>query len=227
MPVKMWHGWSSVQTRLTGVMVVAGIFAVLALVLSRTNETRRMDAYLAADAKEHGELLDHTVEMDGASLAMFTSDYARWGEMVQFVQTGDPTWAAVNIDEAIGTYQANAAWVFDAAGAPVHAVRDSSLVALREPMPPALSVKDVFGDSHFCHYFIAGPDGPVEIRGATIHPSDDPERKTPVHGYFLVARLWNGQYLAELSRLTGKTMGIESAHGRTKPSTEITRQWGC
>ena len=61
MPVKMWHGWSSVQPRLTGVMVVAGIFAVQALVLSRTNETRRMDAYMAADAKDDGELLDRAL----------------------------------------------------------------------------------------------------------------------------------------------------------------------
>ena len=226
MPVRMGRGWSSVQTRLTGVMVVVAIFAALLLVAFRTNETRRMDAYMAADAKDDGELLDRALDLEGSSLAMFAKDYTVWGEMVQFVRTGDRTWAKVNLDDGIGTYRANAAWVFDPAGAPVYAVRDSTLEAPLEPLPPGLSVKDVLGDSHFCHFFIAGPDGPVEIRGATIHPSDDDDRLTPVRGYFLAARAWNGQYLAELSRLTGKTVRIEPALDRTKPSTEIARQSG-
>ncbi|MCX6841659.1 MAG: PAS domain S-box protein, partial [candidate division WOR-3 bacterium] len=226
MPVKMWQGWSSVQTRLTLVMLAAATVAALVLVVSGKSETRKMDAYLAADAKEDGELLDRTLELEGGSLATFAKDYTNWGEMVRFVETGDRTWASVNIDDVLTTYRADAAWVFDAAGSPVYAVRDSTLEALLKPLPPGLSVKDEFGDGHFCHFFIAGPDGPVEIRGATIHPSEDDERKTPVRGYFLAARSWNRQYLTELTRLTGKTIRVEPTHGRTKPSTEIARQLG-
>jgi PAS domain S-box-containing protein len=223
MPAK---AWSTVQTRVTALVLAAAALAVFELVMSRSSETRRIDAYLATDAKEHAGLLDRTLELEGRSLATFARDYTNWGEMVQFVQTGDPTWAAVNIDEAISTYQANATWVFDTTGVLVYAAHDSATEALIKPLPSGLSVKDVFGDSHFCHFFIAGPDGPVEIRGATIHPSDDPERKTPVHGYFLVARLWNGQYLAELARLTGKDVMIEPARAGAEPSAEIVRQTG-
>ena len=218
--------WLSVQTRVSALVLATALLAVFGLFVSRSSETRRIDTYLAADAKEHAGLLDRTLELEGGSLATFAKDYTNWGEMVRFVETGDRTWASVNIDDVLATYRADAAWVFDAAGTPVYAVRDSALEALLELLPPGLSVKDEFGDGHFCHFFIEGPDGPVEIRGATIAPSDDPERKTPGRGYFLVARLWNGQYLAELSRLTGKTMRIEPAHGRTKPSTGIARQSG-
>ena len=226
MPVKMWRGWASVQTRLTGVMVAAAAVAVLALVLSRSSETHRIDAYLAADATEDGELLDQALELKGSSLATLAEDYSLWGEIVQFVQTGDRTWGNVNIDEGIGTYRANAAWIFDPAGAQVYAARDSTLAAPLEPLPPGLSVKDEFGNGHFCHFFIAGPDGAVEIRGATIHPSDDDERTTTVRGYFLAARTWNRQYLAELAQLTGKTLRIEPARSGAKPSAEISRKSG-
>jgi len=226
MPTGRLRGWASVQTQLTLVMVAAAVVAVLGLVLSQSDETRRIDAYLAADATAHGELLDRALELQGSSLATFAKDYSLWGEMVQFVQTGDRTWASVNINVGLGTYRADAAWVFDATGVQVYAVRDSILKTGPGPVPSGLSVKHVFGRDHFCHYFIAGPDGPVEIRGATIHPSEDDERKTPARGYFLVARSWNREYLAELSRLTGKTVRIEPANPGAKPSAEIAQQSG-
>jgi PAS domain S-box-containing protein len=207
-------------------MVAAAMLIVVALVLSQSGENHRIDAYLAADAKEHGELLDRALELQGSSLATFARDYSLWGEMVQFVQTGDRTWAKVNIDVGMGTYRANAAWVFNTTGALVYAAHDSTIEALLKPLPSGLRVRDVFGDGHFCHFFVTGRDGPVEIRGATIHPSEDDERKTPVRGYFLVARSWNREYLAELSRLTGKSMRIEPAGPGAKPSAEIARQSG-
>jgi hypothetical protein len=55
-------------------MVAVTILCVLGLVLSRSSETRRIDAYLAADAKEHGDLLDRTLELQGSSLATFAKD---------------------------------------------------------------------------------------------------------------------------------------------------------
>ena len=226
MPVKMWRGWSSVQTRLTLVVASAAALTVLALVLSQLNEARQIDAVLAADAKEHAQLLDRTLDLAGGALAAFAKDYSLWGEMVQFVRTEDRTWANVNIDVSIGTYQANAAWVFDATGALVYEVHDSILEPASEPLPSGFRDKDEFGGGHFCHFFIVGPDGPVEIRGATIQPSEDGERKTPARGYFLVARSWNREYLAGLTRLTGKAMAVGPARDRAKPTAEIARQSG-
>jgi PAS domain S-box-containing protein len=226
MPARIGRGWTSVQARLTLVMVTVAAMAVLALVLSQERETRRIDAYLAADAKAHGELLDRAIELEGSALATFAKDYTNWGEMVEFVRTGDRTWASVNIYGALTTYRANAAWVFDTAGSPVYEARDSALEAGPEPLPSDLSVKDVFGHDHFCHFFVSGTEGPIEIRGATIQPSDDPERKTSARGFFLVARAWNGQHLAELGRLTGKTVRIEPARAGATSSAEIARQSG-
>jgi PAS domain S-box-containing protein len=226
MPTARLQGWTSVQTQLTLVMAVGSLLVLLALILSRVGEDRRIDSFLAADAKEHGNLLDQALELKGSSLATFAKDYTYWDEMVQFVQTGNRGWASQNIKEAMGTYRANTAWVFDPAGSLVYAVRDSLLKTAPRLFPPGLSVKGAFGGGHFCHFFITGPDGPVEIRGATIHPSDDPERKTPVRGYFLAGRVWNQQYLAELARLTGKTLRIEPARADTQPAVVIDRGTG-
>ncbi len=99
MPKRQWPGWTSVQTRVTALMLTMALLAVLGLVMSQLSAARRTDAQLAADAAEHGKLLDHTLELEGSSLAVFAKDYSYWDELVQFVQTGDREWASVNIDD--------------------------------------------------------------------------------------------------------------------------------
>lgn len=145
-------------------MIVA-VLAVLAaaLLISEAGERREVSVYLTAAAKEHGVLLDRALELEGDSLATFVKDCSLWGEVVQFVQAGDRIWASVDLDEGIDTYQACAAWVLDAAGASVGAVRDPALEAMLEPLPPGRAVKGQFGDSRFRHFFTARPDGPAEI----------------------------------------------------------------
>ncbi len=217
---------TSVQTQLTLVMVTAAILAALALILSQASEPSRTDAFLAADAEEHGGLLDRALELEGSPLALFASHYSNRDEMVRFVETGGRTWASQNLDEALKTYRADAAWILDSTGSLVDAVRNFALATLIEPLPPGQSVRAIFGNDRLCHFFVAGPDGPVEIRGATIHASDDPEGTTPSRGYFLVARAWNRPYLAELTRVTGKTLRIDPARGGVEPTTEINRSTG-
>jgi len=226
MPAGRSQGWASVQTQLTLVMIAAAILAALALILSQASEPRRTDDFLAADAEEHRGLMDRAVELEGSPLALFANHYSSRDEMVQFVKTGGRTWSSVNIDEGMAMSRADAAWIFYPTGSLVDAVRDSALATLIEPVPPGLSVRAAFGSDRLCHFFIAGPDGPVEIRGATIHTADDPERKTPVRGYFLVAKAWNRPYLARLARLTGKKLRIEPARGGAAPTLRINRSTG-
>jgi len=217
---------TSVQARLTLVMVAVVAALAFALLLSESSERREIDTYLAASAEMHGELLDRALELKGGLLETLARDYSLWGEMVQFVKTGDPTWASVNIDAGMGTFQADAAWVFAPTGSQVYAWRDSALATGPEPLPPGVVPKDLFGDGHFCHYFISGPDGAMEVRGATIHPSEDDDRKTPVRGYFLVARSWHRHYVAELAQLTQKEIHIAPARVGAEISAEVIPQSG-
>ena len=226
MSVRKPQEWTTVQMQLTLVLAATAILIGAALVWSQSVEIHRIDIHLTADAAERGGLLNRVLELKGNSLETFAYDYSYWNEMVRLVQTGDRVWARQNIDAALRTYRANAAWVFDAAGSPVYTVRDSTLQTGPGPVPSGLSIRRVFAQNHFCHFFLTGPDGPIEVRGATVQPSSDPGRRTHARGYFLVARSWNQPYLAELMRLTGTTMRIVPVGPGAKPSTEVVRQTG-
>jgi signal transduction histidine kinase len=56
------------------------------------------------------------------------------------------------------------------------------------------------------HFFLRVPEGIMEIRAATIHPSSDGWRtQTPPQGYFFVGRLWSNPYIRNLARDSDNT----------------------
>jgi len=135
--------------------------------------------------------------------------------MVRFVETGDPRWAEENIASALGTFSADAAWVFNPDLSLVH-------VSSQEPGPSAGEspvnrdvLRRVFAEKHFVHFFLSAGDGLLEVRGATIHPTADAERLTPLRGYFLVGRRWDEEHLAEIESATGGSATLLAPDVRT------------
>ena len=58
MPAKTWL---SVQARVTALVLAIALVAVCELVVTQSSGTRRIDTSLAADASEHGKLLDRAL----------------------------------------------------------------------------------------------------------------------------------------------------------------------
>jgi signal transduction histidine kinase len=196
------------QTRLILVLLIA--FGTLAggLVLYQRAERARIHRFFLQRVQEENSTLDKLLELKGASLQMFAFDYTYWDEMVRCIETADRQWADEQIAEALGTYQAQVAWVYRLDRSLVYSTHDKEVQSLAGFNLPDDALAQLDPDGRFWHFFIPSPSGPVEIRAATVHPSSDPERKTQPRGYFVVGRLWNTAYVAELARLTGTTMQL-------------------
>jgi signal transduction histidine kinase len=69
-------------------------------------------------------------------------------------------------------------------------------------------ISKLFAGRPFCHFYIKAPGGILEIRGGSIHPSDDIERKTPAQGYFLAGRLWSKAYIDAIAKLCGYNLSL-------------------
>ncbi len=195
-----WLGRAVVQTE-TRVVLAVGLVTVLmlvGLVLHRQAEQGRIRRLFEQRVEEENAAFDKLLELKGEALAMFVYDYTYWDEMVRFTRTLNPVWAEENLVQPLATYRADAVWVFDTAGAPLFS-------ACRGDSTPRFSLPEQVLEplrqgERFIHCFVPGPDGPVELCGATIHPTDDPERKTPAYGLFIVGRNWDARFTGELSR---------------------------
>jgi PAS domain S-box-containing protein len=180
-----------------------------ALVFQRGAEQERLAFLVESEGQQKVDFFENILKLEGSSLETLAYDYTYWDEMVSFVATKDETWAEENIKEALYSYRANAAWVYDAVYSPVYAV--SNLDDIDGPEAVSLSgpdIRSLFKESKFCHFFIDTPSGLFEIRGATIHPTYDVKRETPPYGYFLVGRLWDEKYIYGLSELTGQEITV-------------------
>ena len=50
----------------------------------------------------------------------------------------------------------------------------------------------------------------VEIFGATIHPTNDPQRVTPPQGYLFVSKIWDKNYISGIEQMTMSDITLSS-----------------
>jgi signal transduction histidine kinase len=188
-----------IRTRLVLLLVcLLAVFGLSAAMLQRSHR-QETDDILTSLQNERSELLDRLLVLSGQSLRSFASDYSLWDDMVTFMQTGDPTWAAININPSLVNFNVQAAWVVRPDGSLLYAAAPPG-----EPLPVAPPLDDpLFLErlrrEKFLHFFQESAGGLLEVRTAPIHPSDDIKREQSVRGWFIVARRWSEAHVRTLS----------------------------
>ncbi|MBI2514109.1 MAG: hypothetical protein HYV96_19220 [Opitutae bacterium] len=200
------------QTRLVALLGL--LLAVFALSIGLLRQFQKHEAAESLEriAAERNELNDHLLDLTGRSLRDFANDYSMWGEMYQFVDSADPTWATVNIDASLVTFSSHAAWVFGVDGKLIYgSVRKLDATLKTPPFAPA-ELLPYLRRAKLGHFFLRSPAGILEIRTAPIQPSEDIERTTPAHGWFIVARLWDDEYQHSLQQFLESDVSLDAPH---------------
>lgn len=147
------------------------------------------------------ELLRRVIELKGASLAQFANDYSQWDDMVAFAVNPTKEWAVPNIDNSLKNFQVHGVWVFKADGGLAYTATQG--VPSGMPMPEFGSADPrVLFPSETGKAFYEVINGRLyECRAAGLRTSLDSERRGAIHGWFVVARLWDSELLDSLSVL--------------------------
>jgi len=154
---------------------------------------------------------DKIIELKGKSLQNMVNDYTFWDEMVNFIYFKDTQWAKQNINEALYSFNTNAAWIYAPDFTLVYSINNMDNDEIKDlPFVPKKFLYEYFlkQDNRFLHFFTETKNGILEIRAASVHPTSDPQRTTPPRGFFFVAKLWNADYIKELSDLTGNQISL-------------------
>ncbi len=192
----------SIWARTLIVVILLGLILLTAAFLLTAWEYAGMEKVLANRQDELTTLLSNSITISGKSLSVFTYDYTYWDDLVAFMQTGDPVWAKENLLGAMETYDASVLWIYRTDYALHYSITHDG-----EPAPeiPGITrlLPGLFDRQRLSHFFFQAPQGLLEVRGASIHPTADTDRITPPHGYFIAGRYWNSEYLSALTGLTG------------------------
>ena len=155
------------------------------------------------------ESVDAGVNNKNESLKLVVYDYTYWDELVKNVHLKDSAWFNENIPSIVNSFKTDFVAVYN--------LKELGLSInfsekIKKPyagiVPPELFIQ--LYKNRFCSYFIECPDGIMQISGATIHPTNDPDRKTDPQGYMFVGRLWDNQLLVEIGRMTNSTGEIRN-----------------
>ncbi|HVZ66150.1 MAG TPA: CHASE4 domain-containing protein [Lacunisphaera sp.] len=199
---------TSTKTRLALLLgtLLAG-FGATAGVL-RSMHVREADAMLANLRREREQLLQQVTDLSSRSLRNFAADYSNWDEMLAFVGSGDRSWAAINLDASLQTFNVNAAWVLRPDGSLVYGTTRQLDDRLREPPWSAAPLLARLRTDHFARFFVDLPAGVLEVRAGPIQPSSDVARTTAPQGWFLVGQLWSAGYLQNVGRVLDSDLSI-------------------
>ncbi|WP_298436850.1 CHASE4 domain-containing protein [Geobacter sp.] len=196
------------KTKLIGLLATALVVGLAFLLYDDFNYLGTLQKERMAEKET---LFDQVVAMRSDPIRHLVMDYSFWDDMVKFVYAPDPLWAEVNIDSSFASYRYSALWIYRADGTLAYSVqRDGTRIGHGAPSPaPEGWIKPLFaGKEEFPRFFVATPQGVMELHGAVIHSPRDGDRRGKRHGFLVAGVLWDDASLAELARLTRSTLTL-------------------
>ncbi len=208
------------QTKLIVLMgMVLGVFLLGMVFMHQVGKDQA--ALLSQDkAREKTLALEQLVRLLSRPLQTLSYDYTFWDEMVEFVATRDSAWAYDNVHIGLQTYETDAGWVFAPTGETVYTATADGVDGVIDDSIVLASIRDAMDQSWFNHWFIMAPLGVVELYSAPIQPSNDNDRKTEPRGYFVVAKIWDTDYLAEIERAIDAEIAVKPVSSETRSAFE-------
>lgn len=200
-----------VQTKIILLLVAVITTFLVGLWAFRLYERNKFRQIADERFGERSRSFDEFLDYHGQPLKTLALDFTAWDQMAEAIARGDDAWFTDNVgDSTLDSFHANTVWIYRTDGTCVFRLNNLSSDELNEVPIPRDALARVFAKEPLAHFFAATPQGIMEIRGGSVHPSKDFERKTPAQGFFFAGRLWSKPVLQEMSMFTGNDVSVVS-----------------
>ena len=200
-----------VQTKILVLLLAVGTIFVAGLVSLKLREHAQFRRIADERADERRHSFDETLDRFSTHLDVFAKDETYSDDMMQAVTTPDveqaKKWLSQHFNDA--TWQSSDAheiWVYHLDRSPLFTVFNPYAYGDLQNVTFPAGLFDALDKKRFLPFFIQTPKGLMEIRAATVHPSNDSYRQTPPRGYFLAGRLWGKEVIKELARFSSNNI---------------------
>jgi signal transduction histidine kinase len=190
----------SVQFRITLMLAVTAAAFICLLMLIQGGWGRQVDLLLHDRVEETDRVLRRVIALRANGARLHADDYTRWDDLVNFARERNPHWGDVYITQSITTFSLDFAWVLDEQFNVIFTANPGNDPSGAPLLVPAPALAAALRAAPIRHFFVRTPRGLLEIWTSPIQPSDDFERKTRIHGYYVIGRLWTPARIADLGR---------------------------
>ena len=215
------------KLQLRFILVLAAIFlgATSFLLLQQRFEIDRSNRLLASELSQHKTYFQNIVDLDGRSVQALDEDYSFWDAMVSFIQTDDVSFAQENLDTGLSTFNTDADWVYRPNGTLLYFSSADGTNTLKPINLPQAFFKKLT-TSKFAHFYIKIAGNVVEIRAATVVPSDDQYHATPEQGFLVVGRVLGASYTKNIATLSASNVQLSNPSNTKDEATNSNISFG-
>src|SRR5438876_8712756 len=163
-----------VQTKITLLLALV-ISAFLAGALAfRTYDRFKFRRIAQERFAERNRSFDEFLERNGEPIQTLVEDSTCLDRIVQAISSGETQWFNDNLNDAsLGAYHANAIWIYRPDGQLLYQHNNLNEPDLG-PLPiPGEDLARMFATEPLRRFFVQLPQGLMELRGGTVHPSKD------------------------------------------------------
>ena len=190
---------------------ILGIFCItvfFGLYQIRKSDQFKINLLIDEKKLEKANILERTINFKSENLLAYTIDYTYWDEMVEYIKHGDADWVNENIDASVSTYGVDYVWIFRSDLSLVYSTTAEGIEPFDFPFQKD-TINKIVKTNRINHFFIRKGDQIIEVSEASVHPTNDPERRTVPQGYFFAGRLWSASYLKGIGSFTESSIDFD------------------
>ncbi len=168
--------------------------------------TQKLETLQKIRINEFQSTFNEVLSLKSRPYKILNYDYSYWDELVDFLTTKDETWAKSNLEEPMHINKFDYCLVYDNHKNILYYNQyDSKSPNLKKKLPPStLDTKTAF----FSNYFLVIEGKVIQIFTAPIQPSLDYSRKTIPQGYYVIGKIWDEVYVADLENVTKQSIMV-------------------
>ena len=210
-----------VQTKILLLLVLVGALFVGGLAALRTHERAAFRRIVQENALRKEKFFNDFLQRRSAQLEMLAKDDTYSDDMVNAIGSADPAAIRKYVnDGALTSYNADAIWVYHPDQSWCASINRLDADDELRFIPLPSGAFNALGSQRLMHFYLPTKQGLMEVSAATVHRSNDSQRRGPLQGYFFTGRLWSKESVGDMSRDTDDTIYLQPPHAANAPNED-------
>jgi len=210
---------AGINSRLLLIITFAGVSFLLLFAAIIVLQKRQANMIYNESREQFNREVSSIVNLKSTGLRQIAFDYTYWDEFATKMQTGATNeWFENNISTILSSYGYDYVSVYNPDYKLVYefAIESHNLTKV----VPA-EVFPTLNEKKLLNFFLETKSGVMEVASASIHPTFDRDRNaTKPYGYLFIGKLWDSEFMGDLSTLTNSSLNArESLKGEKNKSS--------
>jgi signal transduction histidine kinase/DNA-binding response OmpR family regulator/sensor domain CHASE-containing protein len=185
------------------------VVSILVVLFFRKTQQDQNTMIVKEAIEQQVVVINTALTFQSDQLDQIVIDYTNWDELITNIRKPNLGWAEDNIASIVKSFKLSTVSVYGNDNELIYGFGKREKNILNETSDKELILQKIKKEGNL-HFFRVTDHGVLEISASTIHPTLDTTRVQPSAGYFLISRIWDKDFIQDLSEHTASSIYIEN-----------------